>query len=213
MVTEKMTVHQALCEIKVAEKKMAKTLDEFSVVGYNKVNADKVSGVSVDSFVDSAKRSYQSAVAQIARLNALKAAVSNYNATTKINVGGVEYTVAQAIYMMQYGITLKKSLAKKISDQYSYAERAVKRFNDDELDDAAERAAQLVFSSDKADKSAEKFLTFISNYKRENQMQIIDPISALTELDKLQREIDEFEANVDAAIQVSNATTLIDITY
>ena len=213
MVTEKMTVHQALCEIKVAEKKMLKTMDGFTVVGYNKANADKVNGMTVDSFVENAKKSYQSALAQIARLNALKAAVSDYNATTKINVGGVEYTVAQAIYMMQYGIDFKKNLARKISDQFSSAQRYVQRFNDNDLNEAAERAANLVFSSDKADKSAEKFLTFISNYKRENQMQLIDPIKAQVELEKLQAEIDDFEANVDAAIQVANATTVIEINY
>ena len=215
MVKEKMTVHQALCEIKVAEKKITKFLDELSCIGCKKANADKLCGISIEEFCDREKRNYQSVVDQIKRLNALKSAVNHYNATTTITVGGEVYSIASAVYMMQHGIDIEKRLIKKLSDSYNYAVRLAQIANGDTLDEAAERAAQIVFSTDKGEKakSTEKYLSFIADYKKENQTELVDPLGIKEEIAKRQERVDTFEANVDAAIQVSNATNVIEVEY
>lgn len=44
-------------------------------------------------------------------------------------------------------------------------------------------------------------------------MELVDPINVLKQMELLNEEITAFEANVDAALSVSNALTKIEINY
>ena len=54
---------------------------------------------------------------------------------------------------------------------------------------------------------------FIASYKENNQYILIDPINIVPTISSLQSEIDAFEAKVDSAIQIANATNTITIEY
>ena len=61
--------------------------------------------------------------------------------------------------------------------------------------------------------SSADYMEFIESFKKNNQVVLIDPLGAMTQAKKLQDEVDAFEAGVDAAIQVANATHEITINY
>ena len=213
MTTESMTVHQALCDAKVSAKKIEKVIGNLSAVAVRKQNGSKVHGMDEQSFSDEAKKGFQSAQDLLRRHLALKRAINQYNAKTVINVAGTDYTVAQALYMMQYGLDEKKRLIQHLTKQLANAEKDMAKANGTALDEAAERNAQIQFGNEKSTKSSKDYLEFITNYKEQNQMVMVDPLGIRKVIDTLQGEVDEFESKVDAAIQVANATNTVTIEY
>lgn len=210
---EKMTVHKALCEIKVSDSRIANEIRNLDCVAANRANAKKVNGILPDEYEETAKRTYQSIVDLINRNTAIKRAISDYNARAIITVCGKEYTVAQAIYMMRNNMAEKRGLLNHLVSMLRDANDEIEVKNGDLLNQAAERNAQIQFGGDKSTKSSSEYLEFIEKYKEQNQYILVDPIGVLKKIEDLQTEIDEFMSNVDSAIQVSNATTEIEIEY
>lgn len=213
MKTEIMTVHEALSEIKVASKRITGTLMEMKVVTANRKNASKINGAEPDKYIAQAKADFQSVMDLYKRLTAMKSAIATYNAKQKITVGNREYTIAEALYMKDYGVHLKQTIVNTLSKQYQNALNKIEVENsDNKLGATAERLATANFGSkDKADSAeVEKF---IASYKENNQYILIDPINIVPTISSLQSEIDAFEAKVDSAIQIANATNTITIEY
>ena len=208
MKTETMTVHEALSEIKVAGKRITATLLDMNAVTANRKNATKINGIEPEKFNAQAKADFQSVTDLWARLTAMKAAIATYNASQKITVGDKEYTIAEAIYMKEYGMPLKQTIVNTLNKQYQSAVNKVTMENSDsKLGATAERLATASFGSkDKAD-------AVEMEYKENNQFVLIDPVNVKAVITELQSEIDTFEAKVDSAIQIANATHTITIEY
>ena len=213
MKTETMTVHEALSEIKVASKRITGNLIEMKAITANRKNASKINGVAPEEFNRQAKANFQSITDLYKRLTAMKGVIATYNAKQKITVGDKEYTIAEALYMKEYGMPLKQTIVNTLKKQYQNALSKVEAENaDNKLGATAERLATASFGSkDKAD-SAE-MERFIATYKENNQYVLIDPINVISTISSLQSEIDTFEAKVDSAIQIANATNTITIEY
>ena len=177
MKTEIMTVHEALSEIKVISKRITGTLMEMKVVTANRKNASKINGTEPDKYIAQAKADFQSVMDLYKRLTAMKSAIATYNAKQKITVGNREYTIAEALYMKDYGVHLKQTIVNTLSKQYQNALNKIEVENsDNKLGATAERLATANFGSkDKAD-SAE-MEKFIASYKENNQYILIDPIN------------------------------------
>ena len=213
MKTETMTVHEALSEIKVASKRITGNLIEMKAITANRKNASKINGVAPEEFNRQAKANFQSITDLYKRLTAMKGAIATYNAKQKITVGDKEYTIAEALYMKEYGMPLKQTIVNTLKKQYQNALNKIEVENsDNKLGATAERLATANFGSkDKADST--EMEKFIASYKENNQYILIDPINVVSTISSLQSEIDAFEAKVDSAIQIANATNTITIEY
>lgn len=116
MTNETMTVHKALCELKTLDARIKKAVESSVYVFANKHSNAKVSGLSVSDYCAEIKSAYQSATDLIARRDAIKRAVVLSNATTKVTVGGKEYTIAEAIEMKNHGIPTQQTLLNKLKN-------------------------------------------------------------------------------------------------
>ena len=210
---ETMTVHQALCDAKVASKKIYDAIDGLHSVCANRASAKRVLGIKQEDFESEAKETYQSIIDLIRRSEAIKKSINDYNASHKIIVDDKEYSVAEAIYMMQHGMESKTYLIKYLNQQLKIAEEEIRIANGDKLDQAAERNAVTQFGGEKNQKSSDDYREFIKQYKEENQLILIDPLGIREKIKSLQDEVDSFTSKVDAAIQTANATTEITIEY
>ena len=94
---EQMTVHKALAELKIIDSRIENAISGGTYVVANKHSNTKIHGVTIDEFKTQMKSDFQKVTDLIARRNAIKRAVVASNATTKVKVGNVEYTVAEAI--------------------------------------------------------------------------------------------------------------------
>ena len=217
MTTEKMTVHKALAELKTMDDRITKAMGAVPYVLAVKHSAEKINGVTISNFKENMKSGYQKVNDLIARRDAMKRAVVLSNATTKVTVGGKEYTVAEAIEAKNHGVEFKKNLLNTMTYAYKSAQNELNRNGDEALEKKAEQyilsmiAAQPKDSKMTVDSDAMKALrkTYIEN----NKYDLIDPLDVANMMDKLEKEINEFETEVDAALSVSNALTVIEFEY
>ena len=217
MTTEKMTVHKALAELKTMDDRISKAIRETTYVLAVKHSAEKINGVTVANFKEKMRSGYQKATDLIARRDAMKRAVVLSNATTKVKVGENEYTVAEAIEMKNHGMEFRSALLRQMNSAYVTAQNELNRNSGETLEKKAEQyvlaviAAQPKDSKMSVDSEAMKALrkTYIEN----NTYDLVDPMDVAKIMETLDAEINEFNAEVDAALSVSNALTVIEFEY
>lgn len=207
---KEMTIHAALSYLKTADKRISKALSTDTYVTYAKVGADKIGGMSATSAKEEMKSSYQSVTDIMKTVEAIKKAISRANAENTIVVCGEEMTVAEAIYMMSYGIDNKKKILDTLRRQYLDSKRSIDRANGEELERRADQFIVSIYGN-KEKATGQEALTARENFKKQNSFELVDPIGVLAEIKSLESWIDRFEAEVDGAIQVSNATHTITI--
>lgn len=212
MIKEIMTVHQALCELKVLNKRILSAISAVKPVATKEHSSSNVDGEPVEKFIEYAKSTHASAIDLIMRQIAIKAAINQYNASRIITVAGKQYSVAQAIWMMNYGIQHQQELLNMYSVMLKRASAEIERKNGDDLNTRAEAAMNAVYDSkDKANHKA--YLEGVEEYKKSHTLEIVDPLGIRDIIAKMESEIASFQSGVDAAIQVANATTEIEIEY
>ena len=217
MTTEKMTIHKALAELKTMDARIDKAIRESTYVLAVKSSAEKINGVTVADFKEKMKSGYQKVNDLMARRDAMKRAVVLSNATTKVQIAGVEYTVAEAIEMKNHGVEFKKTLLNNMIYAYSTAQNEFNRNSGEMLEKKAETyvlsviQAQPKESKMSVDSDAMKALR--QDYINNNSYSLLDPINIAKAIETLDAEINEFVAEVDATLSCSNALTVIEFEY
>lgn len=217
MGAEKMTIHKALAELKTMDDRINKAIRSTSYVLAAKHSAEKINGVKVSNFKEQMRSGYQKVTDLIKRRDAMKRAVVLSNATTKVKIGDNEYTVAEAIEMKNHGMEFRSALLRQMNSDYIAAQNDLARNGGEALEKKSEQyvlaviAAQPKDSKMSADSDVMKGLrqTYIEN----NTYDLIDPLDITKVIETLDAEINEFNAEVDAALSVSNALTVIEFEY
>lgn len=213
MTTEKMSVHKALCELKTIDSRIQKGTQQSVFVFVNKHANNKVSGVSVGEYSAEVKSAYQSVTALIARRDAIKRAVTLSNATVKVTIGGKEYTVAEAIEMKNHGIPLKQMLLKKLDSDNRRARREADENNGDMLEMRADEYVKSLYGNVDMKGASEEIKKVRADFIAAQTMEIVDPIGIKAEMERLEKEINDFTVEIDSALSVSNALTELTIEY
>lgn len=219
MIHEKMTVHKALAELKTLDSRINSEISGSIFVKANRHNNTKIFGKSVEDFRADTTASLQSVTALINRRNALKRAVVLSNAVTKVEIGGVQYSVAEAIEMNNHGMENLIDLRDFLRDQYSSAKRMVESKNGDKLVRAGDKLVraceayiQATFGSkDKVNNP--DIETAQKAYMTNNAYDIVTGFDIEKVIKELTDKIDAFKSEVDSALSVSNALTVIEFDY
>ena len=213
MVQETMTVHKALAELKVLDKRIGNETNNATFSIANKHSNMVVLGLPIADFANKAKSDLSSIRTLINRRNAIKRAVTRSNATTMVSICGVEYTVAEAIDMKNVGMDHIDRLRQVIEMQYADAQAKAVRENGERLEQRADTYVQSLFQgtdkkniSDEAKKVREDFIT-------SQTIEVLDPIDSKTLASNLRDYVDGFMSEVDSALSVSNALTTITVEY
>jgi hypothetical protein len=213
MTTETMNIHQALAEQKMVDERIRKEIQsDTKFVSTHSASNDRVDGIKEDEFIKQARAKMDKITAMIARRDAIHRAVQQSNAETKVTIDGKEYSVAEAIWMKQYGTQIHKDLLKKISDQYDSAKYKVATDNV-KLEDAADKFVNNIYDSKDTKADPEAVAKIRQDYIDARRTEIVDPVSAIVLMDSIKESIDKFQAEVDTALSTSNAITEITIEY
>lgn len=213
MTVEKMNVHQALAELKTLDKRIEKAIQTPDWVVTNKHSNNKINGVAINEWVADVKAAYQKAMDLIARRDAIKRAVVNSNAVTKVLIAGVEYTVAEAIDKKNHGTQFLSSLARRLAHDHTSAKLVADRENGTRLEDRADVFVKSLIGNTDTKGMTEEIKARREDFIAAQTLDIIDPIGALKEIERLEEEVSSFLTNVDAALSVSNAITEITVEY
>lgn len=217
MTHEKMTVHKALAELKTMDNRINTAINSVGYVFAVKHSAEKINGVPLATIKENIKSGYQKVKDLMARRDAMKRAVVLSNANTTIQIGNKEMTVAEAIEAKNHGMEYKKILRQRMINDWHIASNELERNSDEAIEKKAEQyvlsviAAQPKDSKMSIDSDAMKALR--KDYIANNAYDLVDPLGVTKIVDELLNEINEFETEIDAALSVSNAVTVIEFEY
>lgn len=207
----KITLHRALAELKMIEKKLEKKLTSFHPIG-GKQGDLPVNGVYDESeFVQKAKSDYQSIQDTITRQAKLKAAVAFANVTNEVEVAGETMTIAAAITRKSL-IENERKVLKEMKAKRQALINSMTRHNE-KVEQNAKSIAEAALSGPDSFKSLEdaNVVAITKPYLETNRITLVDPLGLTAEIDKLEEAIDTFEAEVDAALSEVNATTSVEV--
>jgi hypothetical protein len=206
----KISITAALVELKTLDSRIMKTINDCNFVGAKKKSSNMVGHFKEDNFVANVKADYQSVIDLISNRATLKSAIVQSNAVTTVEIGGVNYTVAQAIEKKS-SIEYDKTLLMAMKQQYKKATEQVLKENG-KVDTQVENMLLTFLGKDTDKKLNESDLELITTPIREkNEWELVDPIGIYSKIQELEKEIDEFLADVDIKLSISNAITFIEV--
>lgn len=206
---DKMTVARALVELKTLTIRIDKLIQELEPVSISKGGKLDSNIRNVDEYKASVLSSYQKLMDLVKRKRKIKAAIVYSNALTKVKIGSVEMTVAEAIER-KVSINSDKGIKKHLSMKLVEASKKIISHNEQmqkqllQLLNATYSKSETEVSKDDHDKIAIPF-------KANNEAILIDPLDIKKKISELDEEIDMFESEVDIALTESNATTIIEL--
>lgn len=217
MTQEKMTIHKALAELKTMDDRIQNAINTPTYVMAVKHSAEKINGMTISEFKNSIKSGYQKVMSLMARRDAMKRAVVLSNAQTKVKIGDKEYTVAEAIELKNHGVEYKKILKNRITMQYNNARSELERNSGEAIEKRAEQYVLSVIQAQPKDAKmavdSDAMKALRKDYITNNTYDLLDPLGVVKVMETLMDEINEFETEVDAALSVSNAVTVIEFEY
>lgn len=211
--TETMSIHKALCELKVIGDRIEKTMGKVPFVLANEHANRKIQGIPIDEFVAQIKSAHQSTVDMIARREAIKCAVVKSNAVTKVTVAGKEYTVAEAIEMKNHGMDFIRMLKNKLSSELDRAKRLAEMANGQNLENRADGYIKNLYGTTDMKNLTEEANAARKTFIEQHTTELVDPLKAADMVTALENQFYDFMSEVDAALSVSNSLAEITITY
>lgn len=213
MTKETMTVHKALTERKTLGDRIERLINTSRFVNVNKHSNEKIEGLSVEEYKKTLQGAWDKSSDYIKRQEAINRAVTLSNAVTKVKFGEDEYTVAEAIWMKNHGMEFYELLKCRIEMQHAQAVSTLAEKNGRELEERAEKYVIGLYGSKEGKTSTEDFEKTKKDFLTSNSYDLIDPIHAQEKIEWLDKKINDFMAEIDAALSVSNAVTEITIEY
>lgn len=210
---EKMTIHKALCELKVIGDRINKEQARMPFVFANEHANTKVKGIDLPEYIELMKSAYQSTIDLIARREAIKCAVVKSNAVTMVTVAGKEYTVAEAIEMKNNGMEFRRSLVQKMAYELRQAQTAAELANGDRLQARADGYIKNLYGTTDMKSLAQEAVEERDKFIRQHTTELVDPLKLNEKVAALDKEISEFLVEIDAALSVSNSLVEIEVSY
>lgn len=213
MMTETMTVHKALAELKLLDSRIEKAIKEGVYCVANKHSNDKIGGVPLDDYIKIMQGGYDKATDLINRRKAIKRAVVLSNAVTKVSVAGDEYTVAETIEMKNHGVEFDIMITNAMRKNYNNAQMQIKQENGKDLEQRAEQYVTAIYGQKEGKTNTADIEKVKKDFIESNTYVLVDPLHVLDKIEDLEKKINDFMAEVDSALSVSNALTEITIEY
>lgn len=207
---KKITVTEALKELKLYDAKINKAIETGAYVGAAKVNSDKIGHKTKENFVSDAKSDYQSVIDLIKNRAKIKSAIVKSNAETTLEINGVKMTRAEAIERKS-SIEYDKKLLNELKSQFYKATVAMEKENK-KVDQQCEAIALTAAGKDSDKKvKGEEIESVTETIRRLNEFALVDPLGIEKVINDLEASIDGFESEVDVRLNLSNATTFIEV--
>ena len=214
MIQEVMTVHKALCELKMLDKRINESIMTAEFCRANKHSNVKIDGGTIAEYEAAAVSKYQSTMDMIVRRDAIKRAVVASNAATEVTIGGNRYTVADAVELRRHGLSYRRTLLQAMTLQLKRVRSTIEQKNGEELTRAADKMVEVYYGRQTDVKAiTEEMKATREKFIEDNTYELLDPIRIENRIRELDKEITAFETEVDAALSVSNAVTEITVSY
>lgn len=205
----KITITRALAEMKLLQKRIDNKTRGLMVVGYQQYGKmqDPYNHMEISTFEKQAKEELQSVEDLMNRITLIKMAIDKSNSTTVIKICGKEMTIQEVLVEKKF-IENKKNLLSKLK---SLKERTNRDFQAcTERVNAEIDALRQSLSSSK-DSNKETIEAVCSNTMELKYPKMVDSCDLSKKIETLEKDIEDFENNVDYALSESNSVTYIEV--
>jgi len=208
----KMTIHRALTELKLIDARIEKAVNLVEPTGLMQLGKPVNGFYAKDDFEKDVKAKYQSVTVLIDRKNSIKSAIVKANGTTTVKIGEKEMTIADAINFKAV-IVVKKNLINRLTQKHKAVMAKFTQENEKVNNVGLENAKIMIGKQgdDRVKPTDEDVKNIVEPFVRRSEFHLVDPLKVDELTEKLQIEVDEFEAEVDAVLSEINAITLIEI--
>jgi len=205
----KMTITRALVELKTLSSRIDKTTEGIIPVAIITGKNSPRGYATKDDFEKDVKSKFDSVTTLIARRKQIKSEIVKANASTTVEIAGIEMTIAEAIERKN-SITLEKRLLERLSSSYYQTLRQQEQL-DARCQEQLHKLLEVNFGKDSKAKSEE--IDAISKpYLENNAPKLIDPLDVKKKIEELENSITKFESEVDVVLSEANAKTEFEIT-
>jgi len=199
-----MSVTQGLSELKLVRNRLESGVEHAKFVVLKK----KRDLIDPTAFSAQTISGYQSIMDLLARYNRIKSQIVQSNAATNVTIAGQEYTVADAVERKR-SIEYEKTLLAKMKRHW---ERVREEFTEHSEAEQA-RVDRLVTTE--LGKESRTNVEVVSNltetFLAQNRAEILDPLNLAERIKTLEKQIEEFETQVDWVLSEANGRTLIHV--
>lgn len=210
----KYTITRALAELKLLKNRYTKEVYNLNLIAikHGSILRSPYSQYKPEDFEKQAKAEYQSVCDLEKRIEEIKNKIDVSNFTTKVIIGEREMTIQEVLNYKNNVLELKRARLNILMDQ--------KRKSTSEYDRAVSENKTIVekFVSDKnsipavATKSiSDTQGEAVNALEKYYAIETVDPINISEEIEKLSKEIETFEHNIDFVLSESNSVTTIEI--
>jgi len=211
----KISIHRALQQVKTLTSRIEDQINQSQFIGVVRGN-DKVvvfpqrGTKSADELTTQFKAEYQSITDLIKKREDIKTKIAESNAVTKVLVNNVEVTVQRAIEMKKT-MEFKKSLFSTLLQRRNSAALIFNKFKDD-VEKTRENSLNVLNGKQANVKVSQDDIDLVTrSAKAQFDPSYIDPLNIDETIIALQKEITDFEDDIDATLSESNAKTEIDV--
>jgi len=209
---EKMTIHRGLAELKLIDSKIEKQILQFEGLGIKQKDKPVKTNtvvLSQDDFENKVKSSYDSIMSLIKRKSEIKAAIVAINTETLVKINNMEMSIADAI-THKSNISLIKQFIAKMKSNHSQVIGALNN-NQNVTDTNLQKLLEASFGKDNTKVSKEDVDNISKPFLDNNTWTLVDPLKLSEKIEKLDKEVSNFEMEVDAVLSEINAVTFIEI--
>lgn len=202
-----MTVHQALSELKMYDNRIDKLIIGYTPISMKRQDDTKVDNMSLTEFEAKAASTWDQIQALINNKVAIKKAIVDSNAKTEVEIGSKKMTVADAITLKSL-ILKKKTLVRHCNSKIAAVTGSMNLKNEK----AATEIEQTINGrGEKTATNSEEYKAIYASLERIKKYDLYDPAKIEERVETLEKEIEEFETNVDHVLSTSNAVTFIKV--
>jgi hypothetical protein len=211
MEKERMSITRGLRELKLLDDRIMKTISEMKFVD---VFQGKNPGVVLISkkqktvFESDIKEKIQSYDALLKRRTAIKSAIMKSNSESKIKIAGKEYFVIDAIEKKS-SLKYDKEFLKKMRNDWVLVSNNIES-NRVNIENQVNTIVTQAFGADKKN-DKETYDNIAKPFIEANELKLVNPVDIYKRIEELDKEIVEFEAEVDFILSESNAKVEIEI--
>lgn len=206
---EKMTIHRALSELKLIDAKIEKQIQEVMPSGVYQKGKLVEGYITEADFEKNAKSKFDSVTDLIARKTQIKSAIVDANGKTQVTVAEKQMTIADAINFKTV-VKFKKKLIDTLKAKHRQAVGALNK-NNELVNANVQRILEATFGKENVKVGKEDVEAVRKPYLEANEFHLFDPLKVDETVEKMEKEIGEFEAEVDAVLSEINAVTFIEL--
>jgi len=201
-----LTITRALVELKTLNSRINKIADYTTFIMYK--TKSKNSHYAEDDFKQTAISEFQSFNDLVARRDKIKNAIMMSNMTTMVEIAGKKMTVAQAIEFkttIGYKTILLETMIKQ-RQQVTIETEAHKQRVQAKIDDNV----RIICGKD-SKPDANVIQTVSDGIAKGDPIEVFDPLNLDAVIKTMEKEIEDFSANVDYVLSEANALTKIEV--